>query len=69
MFGINVEGPDNVYCENEAATKNTTIPESILKKKHHSIAYNRCQEAVDAGTVRIAKQGMEKNLADFSQRY
>ena len=42
---------------NEAVTKNTTIPESTLKKKHHSIAYHRCREAVTAGTIRVAKQG------------
>ena len=57
MFGIAVEGPANFYCDNEAVTNNTTIPESTLKKKHHSIAYHRCHEAVAAGTVRITKQG------------
>jgi len=38
MFGIPVGGPTNIYCDNEAVTKNTTIPESTLKKKHYSIA-------------------------------
>ena len=28
---IPVEGPDNVYCDNKAVTKNTAIPESKLK--------------------------------------
>ena len=46
-------------------TKNTTIPESMLKKKHHSIAYHRCREEVAAGTVSISKQGTEKDLADL----
>ena len=64
MFGIPVGGPDNVYCDNAAVTKNKTTPESTLKKKHHSIAYHRCREAVAAGNVRIAKQGTEKNLPD-----
>ena len=26
MFGIPVEGPANVYCDNEAMTKNKTVP-------------------------------------------
>ena len=26
MFSIPVEGPANVYCDNEAVTKNTTLP-------------------------------------------
>ena len=65
MFDILVEGPANFYCDNEAVTKNKTIPESTLNKKHHSIAYPMCREAVAAGTVRIAKKGKEQNLANF----
>jgi hypothetical protein len=37
MFGIPVEGSTNVFCDNEAVCKNTTKPESVLSKKHHSI--------------------------------
>eukprot|EP00957_Ditylum_brightwellii_P017324 1304451-Ditylum_brightwellii.AAC.1 len=65
MFGVPLDGPTNVFCDNEAVYKNTVIPKSTLKKKHHSIAYHRCQEAVAAGTIRVAKQGAEKNLADL----
>ena len=65
MFGILIDGPANVYCDNEVVYKNTSIPESTLKKKHHSIAYHRCREAIAAGTMRIAKQGTTKNLADL----
>ena len=65
MFGVPIDGPANVYCDNEAVYKNTVTPESTLKKKHHSISYHRCREAVAAGTMRVAKQGTEKNLADL----
>ena len=65
MFGVPIDGPCNTYCDNEAVYKNTVTPESTLKKKHHSIAYHRCREAVAAGTMRVAKQGTEKNLADL----
>jgi hypothetical protein len=64
MFGIPIEGPTNVYCDNEAVTKNTTIPESTLKKKHNSIAYHRAREAVAAGTIRVTKEDGKTNLAD-----
>lgn len=64
MFGVPIEGPTNMFCDNEAVTKNCTIPESTLKKKHHSINYHRNREAVAAGTIRIAKEDSETNLAD-----
>ena len=44
MFGIPIDGSTNIYCDNEAVYQNTVIPESTLKKKHHSIAYHRCRE-------------------------
>ena len=65
MFGVPIDGPANVYCDNEAVYKNTVMPESVLRKKHHSIAYHRCREAVAAKTIRVAKQGTTKNLADI----
>ena len=68
MFGVSIDGPANVYCYNEAVYKNTVLPESALKKKHHSIAYHRCREAVAAGVMQVAKQGTDKNLADLSTK-
>ena len=65
MFEIPIEGPTNVFCDNEAVFKNTTIPESTLKKKHNSICYHRCHEAVAAKVMRVAKEGMLTNLADL----
>ena len=55
----------NLFMDNEAVYQNTSVPESTLKKKHLSCAYHRCREAVAAGTVRIAKEGTDTNLADL----
>ena len=65
MFGIPIAGPTNVFCDNEAVFKNTTIPESTLKKKHNSICYHHCCEAVAARVMRVAKEGTLTNLADL----
>jgi hypothetical protein len=65
MFGIPIEGPTNIFCDNEAVCKNTTRPESTLSKKHHSIAYHRAREAVAAGTARVTKEGTLTNLSDL----
>ena len=65
MFGVPLSGPTNMYCDNEAVFKNASNPTSMLRKKHHSISYHRCREAVAAGTVRVAKEGTKTNLADI----
>ena len=58
MFGIPIDGPANVFCNNKAVVKNCSTPESTLKKKHHSIAYYRNREAVASGLIRIAKEAL-----------
>jgi hypothetical protein len=65
MFGVPINGPTNIYCDNEAVVNNSTKLESTLKKKHNAIAYHHICEAVAAGTIRIAKEPSETNIADM----
>ena len=65
MFGIPIDGPANVFCDNKSVVTNSTIPTSLLSKKHNSIAYHRVRESVAAGIIRIAKVHTKENLADL----
>ena len=69
MFGVPIEGPASVFCDNEAVYKNTVLPESTLKKKHHSISYHASREAVAAGVIQVAKEGTRTNLADLFTKF
>ena len=62
MFGIPIERPTNVFCDNEAVFKYTSILDSTLKKKHTSIWYHRAREAVAAHTMWVSKEGTATNL-------
>jgi hypothetical protein len=42
-----------------------TVPTSMLKKKHNTIAYHRVMEAVAAKILKITKVNMSENLADL----
>ena len=50
---------------NDIEEKDIRVPESTLKKKHNSICYHRCREAVAARVMRVAKEGTLTNLADL----
>ena len=65
IFGVPIEGPTNVLCENESVYKNASTPYLVLKKKHLSIAYNCCCEAVAASTINLAKEPTTINLSDL----
>ena len=34
-----MDGKTSVFCDNKGVVKNTTAPESLLKKKHMAICY------------------------------
>ena len=64
MLGIPLDGPANVFGDNQSIINNATIPESPLKKKHVAICYHRVREACAGGVIRIAKEDTKSNLAD-----
>jgi hypothetical protein len=65
MFGVPIDGPTNVFCDNKSVVTNSTVPDSTLKKKHNAIAYHRVQEAVAAETLPIAHVHSKSNNADL----
>ena len=40
MFGVPIDGSIYMFCDNEAVYKNASIPESYIRKNHHSISYH-----------------------------
>lgn len=55
MFGIPIDGPANVMCDNNFVVTDASIPSSTLKKKQHvAICYHRVREAVASGVLRVA---------------
>jgi hypothetical protein len=65
MFGVEIDGPANVFCDNHGVVKNISIPESTLMKKHNAINYHVVREAVVAGILRVGKEDGETNLVDL----
>jgi hypothetical protein len=65
MFGVPIEGPANVFCDNRGVVKNVSMPESTLMKKHNAINYHAVREAVAAGILGVGKEDGETNLADL----
>jgi hypothetical protein len=71
MFGIPiVEGhARNAFCDNESVVKNSTNVESVLNKKHSSVAYHYVRWAVAVGIIIVIWIRSEENLADpFTKR-
>ena len=68
MFGVPIDGPTDMFCDNKAVYKKSSTPEAVLRKNHHSVAYHKCREAVAPGICLIAKEDTETNIADILTR-
>jgi hypothetical protein len=65
MFGVEIDGPANVFCDNRGIVKNVSILELMLMKKHNAMNYHAVREVVAASILRVGKEDGEKNLADL----
>jgi hypothetical protein len=65
MFGIPLNGPTSVFCDNEVVVLNAMHAESTLRRKHTSIDYHWCREAQAAGYVQIGFEVGRFNPADI----
>ena len=65
MFGVPLDGPVRILCDNQSVIKNSTFPESVLKKKHCSVAYHLVREYIAAGKALVYYESSKTNLADL----
>ena len=65
MFGVPIEGEARIFCDNESVVNSSSYPETVLKKKHCSVAYHKVRETVAAGKALIFYENTNTNLADL----
>lgn len=64
MIGVAVDGPALLLGDNSSVVLNTSVPSSILKKKHHACAYHRVREAIAGNIMRFVHIPGSTNYAD-----
>jgi hypothetical protein len=67
---VALDGPALMLGDNMSVVLNTTVPSSILKKKHNAIAYHRVREAmaIAARIMMFAYIKSEKNERDVLKK-
>jgi len=64
-FGVPIDGPCDTFCDNRSVVMNSSVPTSVLNKKHNSICYHRVREAQAAGIIRVGWIEGKFNVADL----
>jgi hypothetical protein len=65
MFGVPIDGPGDVYCDNQSVVDSSSLPQRTLQKKHNAICFHKVRESAAIGTIRVAKIDGTENLADL----
>ena len=50
-------------------SKDTSVPESVLSKKHNAINFHAVREAVAAGVLQVHKEDTQTNVADLFTKF
>jgi hypothetical protein len=53
MMGFELDGPVNMFVDNQSVILNTTVPSFQLKKKIHACTYHRIREMICCRTIRF----------------
>ena len=65
IFGIRIEGPTNMFMDNQCAVYNEALPESTLKQKHNAIFYHLVRKCVTREEMWVDKLLSQFNLSDL----
>jgi hypothetical protein len=68
MLGFELDGPVNMFGDNQSVVVSTTIPPSQLKKTIHACAYHRIREMITCGAIRFIHCQLIYNAADVQNR-
>ena len=64
-FGVQIDGALEVFCDSKSVVTNSSVPSSVLSKRHNVICYHRVREAQAAGIIRVGWIGGKYNIMDL----
>ena len=64
MMGANMEESALMLGDNKSVVLNTTMPSSVLKKKHCAVSYHKIREMIACKVLRFSSISSEQNYAD-----
>ena len=65
MFGIPIQGPTNVFGDNESVVNSASKVEARLNKKHNAICSHTVREALAGKWLRVGWEPTASNITDI----
>ena len=68
-MGIPLDGPTWLFGDNSSVITSSTIPSSMLNKRHNALAYHRVRSAIAAGIMYFCYVPSTENIADVLTKF
>jgi protein involved in ribonucleotide reduction len=68
-LGVNVATKTYLFGDNQSVITSSTIPHSLLNKRHNALSYHRVREAIAAGILRFIHISGKLNPADVLSKH
>ena len=65
MFGVPINGPARIFCDNKSVVMNTSFANFVLKKKHCAVAHGKVKLAIACGIALVYYEKSDSNIADL----
>ena len=65
LMGANVEKKSLLLGDNKSVVINTTVPSSVLKKKHCALSYHKVREMIACNILNFAHIDSSQNYSDI----
>jgi len=68
-MGIPIDGPAWLFGDNNSVITSSTIPSSMLNKRHNALSYHRVRSAMAAGIMYFCYVKSTENIADVLTKF
>jgi hypothetical protein len=69
MMGIPLDGPAWLFGDNQSVITSSTIPQSMLNKRHNALSYHRVRESIAAGIIYLMHVEGRSNPSDVLTKF
>jgi hypothetical protein len=69
MMGIPLDGPSWLFGDNQSVIVSSTIPQSMLNKRHNALSYHRVRECIAAEIINFLHVDGKSNPSDILTKF
>jgi len=68
-MGVPIDGPSWLLGDNQSVVTSSTVPQSVMSKRHNALSYHRVRAAIAIGMMKFCHVSGKENPADVMTKF